>query len=1044
MKKRAILLCIFLILSICIILNLSASKQDSLGELKALNAKTNKIQLQVLSELEKQDKIRVIVKLKDNSKEIENIDKNKINHRFLSSNSFSAGLNKDDLIKLAGDSNIEKVYYDIPVRAFLQNSTKIINATLIWPLQINNLNFTGLGQGVCILDTGINYSHQDLGGCSLKNLSLNGNNISYILQTAHNYNNNNNTIWKINYTGFSNIAVHFINISTEAHFDYVRVYNGNMTEIAVYQGLQRDIWTPYVEGDTIYVRLTTDTSVTDYGFYIDQIINGTTNTTYNWNNCSKTLFGWDFYNSDPDPYDDNGHGTHVAGIVAANGSLTGVAPNSNLVIAKVLNSSGSGVGSDIDYAIDWCVNNSEKYNISVIVMSLGSDTLYSNYCDSESNAAGYITVSVINSAIAKNISVVIATGNAGNSASISWPACIQNATPIGSATKADVVSDFSNRNSLVNLLAPGGTSSGSTSCSSGNMPINYICSADDNGDYIGYSGTSMAAPHVAGAIAIIKQVLALMGKSKTPKQIEAVLNNTGKRITDIATGINYSRIDLYSAILSLDELSPNTTLTSPQNNSQLTSTTQTFLCNITDDLQLKNTTLFIWNLTSIYYQNYSDLTGNSAQTNFSITNMPFSSYTWNYYSCDIKSNCSFSSSNFSLTILGVVSTLSYPQNNAYSRINATNFSCNSSSINSLSNITFYIWNSSDSILYNQSINISGILNSTMFNYTFLNEGNYKWNCLSVDNQSNSSFSSENFTTTYDITIPNLTLITDSESYTSNSKLVYFYFNITDNSPTNCSLIVNNAISKTENISALNNQTQNISQTFTPRTYTWSINCSDYAGNLQNSSQKTLTITAESVTTSSGGGGGGGITAQTYSPTESQLSSGVSYGCGGGDKIKFSLLNSGESSLTPGETISAQPQKAEHTLTLNRVSQNYANITIQSNPINLIIYLNQELKLNLSSPDYYDLYIKLNSILNNKANITIRSINELIIKTPVNQESINKSEKQVHIFTESKSYLIRKILIISLSIIVIIIIIYVITLVNKLPSGKVQNETNKKA
>jgi subtilisin family serine protease len=1049
MKKRAFFACILFTLLVISISNLSLSKQDKLNEIKALNQKTGKINAQVLNELEKQDKVKVIVKLKDAQlkkgagifsqarKEMEKsredainlIGKEKADHTFLSSNSFSAKLSQDDLKKLASDANVEQVYYDIPVHAFLQDSVGIINANITWPLQINYLNFTGQGQSVCIIDTGINYSHSALGGCSIRNLSLSGNNISYVLQTAHNYNNNNDTIWKINYTGFSNIAVHFVNISLEYQgevnnldsSDRVIIYNSNMTEIASYHGINgviQDKWTPSALGDTIYVRLVTDSAITDYGFYIDQIINGTTNMTYNWSSCSKTIFGWDFVNNDPDPYDDNGHGTHVAGIVSANGSISGVAPNANLVIAKGLDSSGSGWTSDIMYAIDWCVNNSEKYNISVISMSLGEGS-YSNYCDSLDT----LTSSAINSAAAKNISVVIATGNSGSSTQISWPSCIQNATPIGSTTKTDSISSFSNRNSLVKLFAPGGASTGSTSCSPGNMPENYICSTDENGGYIGYSGTSMATPYVAGAIAIFRQALTLLGKSKTPKQIEAILNNTGKQIYDSSSGLTFSRIDLYSALLSLDENSPNITLISPQNSITNTTINQSFTCNITDDFQLKNTTLFIWNSTSLYIQNTTSFSGISAQVTFNISNMPQDRYFWNYYSCDLKNNCSFALSNFSIVIGSLYSYPAIPANSNYTKINMTNFTCLSYSeqLYSLKNISIYIWNSS-SLIYNETRNISGFSNTTIFNYTFLIEENYKWNCLSSNNQTNSSLANSNFTITYDITNPNLTLITDSESYTSNSQLAYFYFNLTDLSPTNCSLIVNNAINQTQTISALNNQIQNLSQTFSPGAYSWQINCSDYAGNNANTTQKTLTITAPVTTTSSGGGGGGGgaVKASIYSATEAQLSSGTSFGVGGGEKIIFALSSSPGGS-SGGEAISS---KANHTITINKVSSNYANITIQSNPVNLILYVGNEKKLNMSSPDYYDLYIRLNSISNNKANITIKSINEKIIKISdeiqqgnKTQNNFNKSSRKVSVFEYNNKYLTYIFIILVIGIIV---------------------------
>src|SRR3989344_3973870 len=181
------------------------------------------------------------------------------------------------------------VYLNQKRTIFLQDSVPLINASLLHSKVINDINLTGIGQTICILDTGINYSHSDFGGCF---------------------------------------------------------------------------------GD----------------------------------GC-RVVSGYDYVNDDNDPYDDHGHGTHVAGIAAANGSLIGVAPEANLSIIKVCDSGGSCSDDDIIAGFEFCINNRTKYNINIISVSLGGG-LYSNYCD----AVDSLTPS-IDSAFENNITVTIASGN---------------------------------------------------------------------------------------------------------------------------------------------------------------------------------------------------------------------------------------------------------------------------------------------------------------------------------------------------------------------------------------------------------------------------------------------------------------------------------------------------------------------------------------------------------------------------------------------------------------------------------------------------------
>lgn len=707
-----------------------------------------KISSEVYEELQKNDEVRVIVELKEDIQEekqevISKIGEDKVKNEF--EDSFSAIVSEKDLDKLEDDDNVESVDVVGVRRIFLQDSVPLIKAKRTHTMQIDGINLTGKGQTVCIIDTGVNYSHPDLGGC---------------------YGNNNAS-----------------------------------------------------------------------------------------SDC-KIVGGWNYVNGDSDPMDDNGHGTHVTGIVAANGSITGVALGAKIVALKACDSGGSCPDDAIKKSIEWCTNNASLFNISVISMSLGSG-LYPAYCNDD-----YLVAS-INAAVRENISVVIAAGNGldnvgpGRADQIASPACVENATPVSAVDKNDNIdTTYADRNELVLLMAPGSY-------------INSTYLSNPEGGYASASGTSMATPHVAGAIAIMKQFLVLRNQSKTPEEIEIVLNNTGKKIIDTVAGAvaNYSRIDIYRAILTLDT-PPIITINSPKNITYLNTTID---FNVT--LDENGNCLYSLNSGKTNYTMSSNNTINFNATNSTIDD---GGYTAVFYCNNSLGNPNSSSVTFTTKSLNV--SLDTPLSGSLLGNKTQNFTCSAEtySVHNLTNMTLYLWDS-NSLYYNTTKNIFGTSATTTFEYNLTVDGTYKWNCEACNNASKCGLAGQNYTLTIDTTFPTVSLVSpgDSSTYTS-SNTVTFTYNVADiNSISNCSLVINNKVNSTST-SVTKGTDQTFSVYLPNATYSWSVNCTDALNNIGSSAKRTLTVSYSVPPPSnpssnnggdSGGGGGGGTTASVHEDTE---------------------------------------------------------------------------------------------------------------------------------------------------------------------------------
>jgi len=191
--------------------------------------------------------------------------------------------------------------------------------------------------------------------------------------------------------------------------------------------------------------------------------------------------GYDFFNGDNDPMDDNGHGTHVAGIVAAedDGSgVVGVAPEVALYALKVLGADCSGYYSDVIAALQWAVDN----KIQVTNNSYGS-----------SDDPGVTVKAAFDNAYAAGVLHVAAAGNSGTTAgtedNVIYPARWASVIAVAATDKSDNNrATWSSTGPAVELAAPG---------------VDVYSTYYWNDNYVTMSGTSMASPHVAGTAALV-------------------------------------------------------------------------------------------------------------------------------------------------------------------------------------------------------------------------------------------------------------------------------------------------------------------------------------------------------------------------------------------------------------------------------------------------------------------------------------------------------------------------------------------------------------
>jgi C1A family cysteine protease len=410
--------------------------------------------------------------------------------------------------------------------------------------------------------------------------------------------------------------------------------------------------------------------------------------------------------------------------------------------------------------------------------------------------------------------------------------------------------------------------------------------------------------------------------------------------------------------ISVDTIYPTINFTSPTETSGTTNITRNYiLVNVTaNDTNFKNLTMRIYN-SSRTIINTTNGTLTSLFSN--ITGLADGIYYFNATACDILNNCNNTETrNVTIDANSPTITINSPRNNSYQKTGFIfNVSMNKNgtcwySIDGAANFTM---GSIDNRTFNAT-------NSSMAQITH----NLTFSC-------NDTFNHWNFTSSifvFDTTTPVVHLISPADESTSydTEDSIPFKYNVTDSfGIANCSLLVEGSIVSTDsNVNVNTTETINhiISSTGDAD---WVIRCYDKAGNYDDSDEEYRTITIKAIASNDGGGGSGTTTGTEYTVSTSALSLGYTQQLKKGDKIKFTFLN--DSSGT-------------HRMTLDSLSSDRAYVTITSDPISLTLIPGKEKKINISSSTYYQLVIKLNSIANNKANITIMEINERIDSTTV--------------------------------------------------------------
>ncbi len=222
---------------------------------------------------------------------------------------------------------------------------------------------------------------------------------------------------------------------------------------------------------------------------------------------TKFVKGYDFVNDKENADDDNGHGTHVAGTIAQstnNGyGVAGIAYQASIMPLKVLSGGGGGTIADIAESIKFAADNSAD----VINMSLGG------------GGASIMLEEAIKYAHSKGVVIVAAAGNEGRN-SAAYPARYPDVISVSAIDAAGDKASYSNFGAGVDISAPGGSETGK-------IIQNTVDPSTGESVFVGFQGTSMAAPHVAGVAALIRAT-----GVEEPNEVSDILKQSSRKIQE--------------------------------------------------------------------------------------------------------------------------------------------------------------------------------------------------------------------------------------------------------------------------------------------------------------------------------------------------------------------------------------------------------------------------------------------------------------------------------------------------------------------------------
>lgn len=255
----------------------------------------------------------------------------------------------------------------------------------------------------------------------------------------------------------------------------------------------------------------------------------------------KVIAGYDFVDNDNDPMDTDGHGTGLASVIGAssytyNGATyQGIAPGANLIALRI-DDGTFGWNKEATYgelALQWVIAHREQYNIVAVNMSFG-----------KSHYATETTLAPIADELATltqlGVMLIASSGNDGAQTpyGVEYPAADPNVYAVGSINSNDVISTFTERGPLMDILAPGE-----------DVPLIYYLPQTKQRDILAGSGTSFAVPFIAGMAALLKQI----DPTLTPAEMMSIMqrsgsaNYDGDKETSPYTKLTWQRINVNSA-----------------------------------------------------------------------------------------------------------------------------------------------------------------------------------------------------------------------------------------------------------------------------------------------------------------------------------------------------------------------------------------------------------------------------------------------------------------------------------------------------------------